>query len=155
MGGDEMVLGGTGTLVIGNLKITIKPIGYAEEARLMRELRKRAEEAAGDLYSRCKNLLAKMTPEDRLEAVREIVRSEIQGVKLSLDAILQFRMTDPDWVAEEVYIRGKDATPGLTLEGLKAVINAYNAPEIFEQMIKIASGRLEADGPKSTHSSSS
>lgn len=149
-----MVLGGSGTVEVGNLCITVAPIGLAEEWRLMRELRRRAEQALGDPYTRCKAVLDKMTPEDRAEAVREIVRSEIRGTPLGLDAILQFRATDPGWVAEELYVRGHKTTPGLTREGLRAVITSGNAEEVFERLMRVATGRTEVGGPKSTRSGS-
>lgn len=147
------VLGGAGVLDVAGLAVTITPLSLREELLLEQLLYREAEKKYGDPYQRIRDMLASMPPEERAIAVQEAVRCAVRREPLSAHAIAEFRLTDPDWVAEEVYWRGKAATAGLTREGLKAIINSQNAPWIAHELQQIIRGG--SDDPKATRSGAS
>lgn len=146
----DTLVGGVGTVRVGDLEITITPLSQAEETLLDRRLMKAGADLAGDNYTRCAGVLkaAEANPADRLEMVKEIARVTIgQGDKegkapLSGSAFFEFRF-GPDGLPIELLARGKRATPGLTLEGLRAVVTAANADEVAGQLIRV----IEQKGP--------
>lgn len=148
---DQQILGGAGVIEVAGLLVTITPLTWREELQLQRRLLQKAEEYYGDPYKRVAPMLAHMAPADRQVAVQELVRLAVKKEPLAPEAIAAYRSTNPEWVAEETYLRGKKATQGLTLEGLKAVINEVNAPEVFEQLWRVITGGTS--DPKETPTS--
>jgi hypothetical protein len=143
----QTLSGGVGTILIGTLEITISPLSQADEIKLDKKLRKAAESAAGDHYSRCKRELdaARDNPGDRLEMVREIVRRADRREKLGEPAFFEYR-TGPEGTAQEVFARGKKSTDGLKLDALQAIITDENVDEVSAQLFEI----LENADPKAT-----
>jgi predicted ThiF/HesA family dinucleotide-utilizing enzyme len=147
----EKLVGGTGIVTIGELEITIVPLSQAEESILDRRLRKEAEKAAGDHYTRCLPILtaAKDSPADRLEMLREIPRMAVRRDSLSGQAFWEFR-NSPKGVALELFSRGKKMTPGLTQKGLESVITEDNVDEVADQIVGIIEAGVAGTDPKST-----
>ena len=130
----QPVTGPVGVVAVGDLKITVTPLGMAGERALDRLLAKGAEESAADHFSkpRMKKLLGAMqgTPAYS-EAVREITRQTIGPV--SAAQIGEYR-DSPAGVALELFHRGRKATEGLTLAGLVAVITEANVDDVLMQL---------------------
>jgi len=135
----EEKVGAVGLIRVAELEITVTPLEQFEELALDRELRKATEAEAGDHYTRCRPLLDAMPAGDRLEAVREIVRLSATKAPLSEVAIFDFRCT-PAGLAIELWWRGRKATPGLTREGLAAVITDENADRVAAGMFELLKG---------------
>ncbi|VTT99005.1 unnamed protein product [Gemmataceae bacterium] len=137
---------GTGTVLVGSLEITVTPMSKVEERSLRRQLLAGAERDATDYFTRCSRLLDAMRgqPAAHTEAVREIVRLTALGPKVPEEQLLEYRAS-PAGVAQELFLRGKKATPGLTLDGLAAVVTGANVEEVAGQMWDIVSG--EGGGP--------
>lgn len=128
------LLSGHGTVEVGGLLITITPLSAHEELLLGRELRRRASQYYGSPYSRIKSMLAEMSEAERVLVLQEMTRAAIRQDGLSWEALDEFATTNPDWVAYELYRRGRAATPGLTYEGLRAIINDSNVAEVAARM---------------------
>jgi hypothetical protein len=143
----EDTVGAVGEIRIDTLVITITPLSQAEELSLDRALRRGAEAAAGDHYTRCKPLLEAMreSPGDRLEAIREITRLTATRAPLSPAAFFEFR-TSKDGLPIEIYARGKKATPGLDQKSLAAIITEENADRIAAALLDL----LEGGDPNAT-----
>lgn len=146
---EERLVGGVGAVRVGDLEITLTPLSQSEETLLRRRLRLASAEHAADNYTRCRDVLdaAKDSPADRSEMLREIARltvSEGKG-KLPLDgaALFDFRL-GPHFLPVELFARAKKATPGLTLEGLRAVVTEANADEVAARMLEV----IAAGDPK-------
>jgi hypothetical protein len=144
---EQMLVGGVGVVRVGDLEVTVAPLPLSAESVLDRRLRRGAQERHGDYYTRCRAMLDAMAdyPGDRLEAVREITRMTASGAAVSAAAVVDFRLS-PEGVALELYARGRGATPGLTLEGLKAIITEANVDEVAGQL----HAAIEAGDPKPT-----
>jgi hypothetical protein len=141
MNQSESHVGAVGLVRVGELEITVGPLSQAEELALDRELRKSAEAAAGDHYTRCKTLLdaAKDSPADRVEMLREIVRLTATKAGLSAAAMHDYR-TGAAGVAIELYHRGRKHTPGLDRKGLAAVITEVNADAVAAALFELLVG---------------
>lgn len=143
MSQSESTVGAVGMIRVAGLEITVTPLSQSEEMALDRALRKAAQEAAGDHFTRCKPLLDAMTAAqahgDRLEAVREIVRMAGRVEPLSSTALWDYQNSAPG-VALELYHRGRKATPGLTLAGLQAVVTEVNADEVSAALRELLRG---------------
>ncbi len=138
MSQQEKSVGAVGLIRVAGLEITITPLSQGEELLLDRTLRRAAQEAHGDLYTPCKPLLEAMrdAPADRLEAVREITRLTASRAGVSAAAVFDFR-TSAEGLALEIFARGRRATPGLTLDGLRAVVTAANADEVAGALFEL------------------
>ena len=142
---EQKLVGGTGVVTVGELEITITPLSQSEESMLLRKLRIASAEHAADNYTRCRGILeaAKEFPADRAEMVREVARTTIAAGKdkLPLDgaALFDFRF-GPHFLPVELFTRGKKATPGLSLEGLKAVVTEVNADEVASALLEVIEG---------------
>lgn len=140
---DRKLVGGVGEVAVGSLSISITPLSQGDELRLRRQLRAAAESLAGDGWTRCKPILEAMTKSgahgDRAIAVAELVRSAKRVEPLSEEAVFDFR-TSAEGVALELFARGKAATPGLSLDGLRSVITEANAPDVFAALLDIIDG---------------
>lgn len=143
MSQSEKTVGAVGLIRIDALEITITPIPQPEEMALDRALRKAAQEAAGDHYTRCKPLLDAMTTAgahgDRIEAIREIVRMAGRVEPPSNAAVYDYRCSAAG-VALELFARGKKATPGLSLASLEAIITPVNADMIAAKLFELLEG---------------
>jgi hypothetical protein len=143
MSQSEKTVGAVGEIHIDALAITVTPLSQSEEMALDRELRRAAEAAAGDHYTRCKPLLDAMTAAgahgDRVEAVREMVRLSATKTPLSSAAFFEFRAS-PAGLATELFARGKKATAGLTKPMLEAVITEVNADAIAAKLYELLQG---------------
>lgn len=139
-------VGAVGIVRVGDLEITVTPLSQAEEMALDRTLNRGAEVAAGDYYTRCKGILdaTKDNPADRLEILREIARISIRREPLSVAEVYAFRES-PEGVAVELFHRGRKATPGLTLQGLRTVITEVNCDEVGVGLMELLTG---GDGEK-------
>lgn len=124
------LLSGHGIVPVAGLQVYITPLSAEEELLLVRELRRRAQEYYGSPYQRVRGMLAELPEADRLVVLQELARAAIRKEPLSVDALDDYALSDPDWIAYELWLRGRKATPGLTLEGLSAVINPANALEV-------------------------
>lgn len=138
-------VGVTGIVRIGTLEITVTPMSKVEERSLRRQLRAAAEATATDYFTRCARLLdaMKAQPAAYTEAVREITRLTATGPKVSEEQLLEYRVS-PAGVARELFVRGRTATPGLTAEGLAAIITEANVEDVAGQMWDIVSGGTES-----------
>lgn len=150
MSQDRKLVGGVGEVAVGPLVVTVTPLSQGDELRLRRQLRAAAERAAGDGWSRCKPILDAMTAAgahgDRALAVAELVRSAKRLEPLSEEAVFEFR-AGPEGCALELFARGKAATPGLTLDGLRAAVTEANAPDVFAALLDaIAGGEPDPQG---------
>lgn len=135
----ESAHGGVGIVRVGDLEITVTPLTIVEERALARVLRDEAEAAAGDYFTRCARLHAAMKKVDReayLESVREITRIVATGATVSEQQLWEYR-AGPAGLARELYHRGRKATPGLTLDGLRAVVTAENLDEVGAQLVAV------------------
>lgn len=134
-----------GIVRVGTLEITVTPLTKTEERGLRRQLRAAAEATATDYFTRCARLLdaMKAQPAAHTEAVREIVRLTALGPKVSEEQLLEYRVS-PAGVAQELFTRGKVATPGLDLAGLAAVVTEANVEDVAAQMWDIVSGGTES-----------
>lgn len=139
----ENLVGGTGVVQVGELLITVTPLSQGEEVALRRRIRKAAEVASSDYFTRCARLLKAMEkqPGAYLEAVREITRLTATGPTVSDDQVYEFRESVAG-VAMELFTRGSKATSGLTLEGLQSCITDANVDDVLEQL-----GKAMGSGP--------
>lgn len=140
---DRTTVGGVGEVAVGPLSVTVTPLSQGDELRLARQLRAEAERLAGDGWTRCRPMLDAMSAAgahaDRMHAVAELVRSAKQKEPLSERAVFEFRSSAAG-VVIELFARGKAATPGLTLDGLRAVVTEANAPDVFAAMMEVIQG---------------
>jgi hypothetical protein len=140
---DRTTVGGVGEVAVGPLLVTVTPLSQGDELRLSRQLRAEAERLAGDGWTRCRAMLEAMTEAgahaDRMHAVAELVRSAKRKEPLSDEAVFDYRSSAAG-VALELFARGKAATPGLTLDGLRAAVTEANAPDVFAAMMEVIQG---------------
>ena len=143
MGPAEAAAGGVGVVRVGDLLVTVTPLTLVEERALARLLRAEAEKHSADYFTRCAKLLQAMKaqPAAYLEAVREIVRLTATGPAVSDEQFVEFRAS-PAGLAHELYARGKKATPGLTREGLAAVVTDANCDDVGGQMVAVIEAGL-------------
>jgi hypothetical protein len=142
MSQSESSPGAVGLVRVAGLEITVTPLSQAEETALDRALRRGAEAAAGDVYTRCRAELKALesAPGDRLEFLRELARLAARKEPVSPVAFFDYRSSAAG-VALELYHRGKRATPGLTLAGLEAVVTEVNADEVYAALQELLRGR--------------
>ena len=147
MSHDTKSVGAVGLIRVGDLEITVTPLSQIEELALDRQLRRGAEAEAGDHYTRCRAELDAMRdfPGDRLEFLREIARATLRKEPLSPAAVYEFRCSAAG-VALELFARGRKATPGLALAGLRAVVTMENADQIAAALFEL----IEGGDPKAT-----
>jgi hypothetical protein len=152
MSQSEQAVGAVGLVRVGPLEITVTPLSQAEEMALDRALRRGAEAAAGDLFTRCKAELdaLKESPADRAEFLRELARLAARKEPVSATAFFDYRCSAAG-VALELFHRGKRGTPSLTLAGLEAVITEASADEVAVGLLELLRG--DPAGNASTHSS--
>ena len=131
----QSVTGPVGVVAVGDLRVTLTPLGIAGERALDRLLAKGAEGAAADPFTapRVRRLLAAMREEPfaYAEAVREITRQTLAPV--TAVQVAEYRES-PAGVAAELYHRGRRATDGLTPEGLAAVVTEANVDDVLLQL---------------------
>lgn len=143
MSQDQQLIGAVGLIRVAGLEITITPLSEAEELALDRELRRAAEAAAGDHYTRCKPELDAMQKAgatgDRIEFLRELARMSARREPLSDAAMFDFR-NSPAGLVIELHARGRKATPGLERAALAAVITAAVADDVAIALMDLIRG---------------
>lgn len=144
----EQSTGAVGMIRIDALEITITPLKQSEERALRRRLLKEAAEAAGDYFTRCAKLLAAMRsqPGAYLKAIETITTLTATGPTVSEDQLYEYRES-PAGVALELYVRGKKATPGLELAGLRAIVTDANVDELIESLREVLEGAAPKNSP--------
>ena len=133
--------GPVGAVRVGDLLVTVTPLKMVEERALRRVLIKAAADAAGDYFTRCAKLLnaMKSTPAAYFKAVERITELAAIGPTVSEDQLFEFRES-PAGVQIELFHRGRKATQGLTLDGLRAIITEANVDDVLFQMQLVQEG---------------
>lgn len=129
----DAMAGGTGVVRVGALEVTVTPLTIAEERALDRSLSRAAKDAA-DPFAACAKFLDSLKPHPAayLEAVRELTRLAASPGPTP-EQFFEFRQS-PAGVARELFLRGRKATPGLTAEGLAAVVTMANVDDVLDQL---------------------